>query len=445
MKNKLLKKSLLLLTAASITLGVVGCGSSTSKAGNESTKVVTDAKTDAKAENIKLRVMWWGSQARHDATQKALDLYTEKNPHVTFEAEYLGFDGYWDKLSTQAAAGNAPDIIQMDTAYLNDYASRNILADISEGINTSDMDAALLETGVVNGKLYALPSGSTTIAMPYNRALLESLGVELPKDGWTWDDYFTFGKELKSKVAPGQYPLYDVTLGIGAFPIYSMYQLANGKGHPYTPDGKTNIDKDTWTQWMTIHKELRKEGIVPPAEIMVTEKDDAQSDLLVNGTVFIKTAASSQMSSFDGFNPGAYDMVTMPRAQESGGWLKASMFWSLSKDSKHIEEAKKVVDWLINDPEAGEILGVTRGLPVSSKIVEQLEPTFTDADKIAINVIKNTAPDAQVFVPEPKGWSNFPIKDYKDIAEKVAFENLTIEEGYEALLKAIKDYEENAN
>ena len=80
--------------------------------------------------SITLRIMWWGSQARHDATLKALDLYS-KEPGHHIRAGYQSFDGYQDKLSTQSAGKNTPDIFQMDAAWFNDWASSGRLEDLS--------------------------------------------------------------------------------------------------------------------------------------------------------------------------------------------------------------------------------------------------------------------------------------------------------------------------
>lgn len=50
-------------------------------------------------------MMWWGSQARHDATLKVIDLFEKKNPNIKINGEYMGSDGYFDKLNTQVAGG----------------------------------------------------------------------------------------------------------------------------------------------------------------------------------------------------------------------------------------------------------------------------------------------------------------------------------------------------
>ena len=38
------------------------------------------------------------------------DMYEELNPNVTIEREFAGWGPYWEKLATQVAGGNAPDM-----------------------------------------------------------------------------------------------------------------------------------------------------------------------------------------------------------------------------------------------------------------------------------------------------------------------------------------------
>ena len=67
---------------------------------------------------VELRVMWWGSDARHKATLDAIKLFEEKNPGIKIKAEYSGYEGYLEKLSTQMSGKTAPDVMQVDWNWL---------------------------------------------------------------------------------------------------------------------------------------------------------------------------------------------------------------------------------------------------------------------------------------------------------------------------------------
>ena len=106
--------------------------------------VLTLAMTAASAdETITLRFSWWGGDARHEATMKVIEQFEELHPNITIEPEYGSSDGYNDKLATQLAGGTAPDIIQIDPAFLPSYAlsEAGYLVDLM----TTDFDFSLMD------------------------------------------------------------------------------------------------------------------------------------------------------------------------------------------------------------------------------------------------------------------------------------------------------------
>lgn len=438
MKKTLFTAALSLAVTASLTACGGNSGDS-AKPGNSAQPSASQQPAEtAKASNepVKLRIAWWGSQERHDATQKALAQYTQLHPNVTFESEFSGWDGYFDKLGVQFSAKNAPDIIQMDAAYLNEYVGRNLVADLGS-INVADMDKALIESGKINGKLYAMPLGSAAFGMVYDKTVIEKLGLSVPAWDWTWDDYYKFGEEAKAKLGKDKYVFVDQSSDLYD---YTAYQLSQGKGQVFT-DNKLTIDKNTWLAYMNKQTEMRKAGIVTPADMTTTDKElDPKQDNVVNGNAIARHIFSNQVGSINALKPDAFGFTTLPKGSQTGGWLKPGMFWSVNASSKQLEEAKKFVDWFINDQEAGKTLGLTRGIPGNSKVVSMLQPNFSATDKVSMDFINKVAPSAQKFVAEPQGWGNFK-KDYKTIVEKIMFNKATPEQAYDELMKKAKEYD----
>jgi multiple sugar transport system substrate-binding protein len=100
------RKSLLPKAAAAaavLSLALTGCGGA------------PQASSDGP---VTLRFSWWGSDTRHKMTEKLIAAFEAENPNINVEGEYGDWSGYWDKLATQVASQDAPDIIQMDAAYL---------------------------------------------------------------------------------------------------------------------------------------------------------------------------------------------------------------------------------------------------------------------------------------------------------------------------------------
>jgi len=396
-------------------------------------------KTTSVEENVKLRIYWWGAQNRHDATQKAMDMYTKLHPNVTFEPEFSGWDGYWDKLASMTAAGNMPDIVQMDSYYLADYADKNQLADLGS-LNMADVEPALLDTGKYKDKLYAIPLGNNALGFVYNKKLMVESGIELPQNGWTWEDVKRIGQEAKAKLGEDVYFTQDFTW---QYMNYEAYQLSRGKGHPITTDGIFNFDQQTFLDYMNMYENFRKEGLAPPPDVSLAHKDfDPKFDLMANGTALSRFIYAVQIPSLESLAPDTYELVSHPKEEQNGAWLKPSMFWSASAKSKHLEEAKAFIDWFVNDVQANEVLMAGgRGAPSSTKVVEALDAHFTPIDKKANDLINLVAQDPAPFNPGAPGWASFRDKDFKDIGEQIMFGELTPEKAWDLLVSKAKSYQ----
>ena len=115
-----------------------------------------------------------------------------------------GWDGYFDKLATQAAAGAMPDIVQMDYLYITTYANNGSVADlkpyIDNGtIDVTNIDPVLYGSGEINGKLAGMVLSSSLLAFTYNPEVLASAGVEEPNADWTWDDFIADCTQIAEK------------------------------------------------------------------------------------------------------------------------------------------------------------------------------------------------------------------------------------------------------
>ena len=144
----------------------------------------------AKKDTGPLRIMWWGSQARHDRTLRVLDMLKEKTG-IKFEAEFYGFDDYISKLNILIAANDAPDLMQMGgnfptyidhIEFLNKY--------LKDGtIDISNTDESFIGITTLEGNTIGLSSGTNAPAIAYDPALFEKAGVPQPHFKWTWDEY----------------------------------------------------------------------------------------------------------------------------------------------------------------------------------------------------------------------------------------------------------------
>ena len=91
-----------------------------------------------------LALAWWSNPTRTKNTEAMIAAYQTANPDVKITGQPGEFASYWDKLATQTAGGTAPDIIQMDMAYIAEYGTRGALLDLK------DVDVSKFVEGTVD-------------------------------------------------------------------------------------------------------------------------------------------------------------------------------------------------------------------------------------------------------------------------------------------------------
>jgi oligogalacturonide transport system substrate-binding protein len=153
-----------------------------------------------------LRVSWWGGDARHAATQAALEACGEKHGH-TISPEFTGFDGHLERLTTQLAGGTNPDIMQVNWPWLPLFSRDGTgLADLKELahiIDLSQWSDELLATGMRNGKLNGLPVSITGRVLFANVKTFEEAGIDVPD---TWDGMIEAAATFREKLGDNYFP-----------------------------------------------------------------------------------------------------------------------------------------------------------------------------------------------------------------------------------------------
>ena len=153
---------------------------------------------------------------------------------MTIEGQPGEFSSYWDKLATQTAGNTAPDIIQMDMAYIAEYGSRGALLDLEEnGVDTSKFAEGTVDSGKIDGKLVGVNAGINSPVILANPDIFEKAKVDLPDDNtWTWDECKEIGAEITAKAGDGS---YGMTAHLQRRSCSSAFLRQNGK-ELFTPE-----------------------------------------------------------------------------------------------------------------------------------------------------------------------------------------------------------------
>ncbi|MGP5076788.1 ABC transporter substrate-binding protein [Brachybacterium alimentarium] len=341
-----------------------------------------------------LRFAWWGNTTRDELTRTALEAYQDVEPDLTVSAEPGDWSGYWDKLATQVAGGDAPDIIQMDEGYLAEYSSRKILLDLSTtDFDTDGIDPDALDAGMVDEGLFAVNAGINAPVLLANPDLFEAAGVDMPDDTtWTWEDLLEIATKISENTPEGTYGVQQ--FGAAGGPPLSVFLRQLGADR-FGPDG-VGYTADQLEKWMDFALELQDSGAAPPASVAVEEAGQSVDQaLFAVGKCAIQAQWSNQVVTLDAALDGKVVILRMPSMTGSAAdaqlWYKASMYFSVAATSQKQDDAVALVDWLLNSVDAGKILLAERGVPANLEVREAIVPELTDSDLKAVDFIEAIA------------------------------------------------------
>lgn len=414
-----------------MSMALAGCGNG----GNDAASDGPVTKSDG---NVTITINWWGGDNRIKQTQKVVEAFEKEHPNITVDAIYADWSGYWDKLATSIAGGDAPDVIQMDEMYLAAYGSQGSLLDLDrakEFLKTDELDKSVADMGKYDGKQYAMPQSTTPFGLAVNLDILDKLGVKLPDntDSWTWDEFNDFQKEI-----------YDKSNGevVGALMPNNGYGLtlwARQHGEDLFKGGKMVISEGTLAKFFDKTLDLIKAGMGGDGNRWAEQSGlGVDQSAFGTGKAALNFTQSTQITAYSKA-AGTENMVlvNMPSDTKGGwGYIKPGMYWSVSSRSQHPAEAAMLVDYLVNSETAGKIIGTERGIPANNKVRASLAKTLEGPDKKAMDFVDTFEKVTGGEAPEitPNGASDI-MKTIGRYQEAVVFGKQTPAEAAKAMIE----------
>ncbi|WDR01983.1 sugar ABC transporter substrate-binding protein [Devosia algicola] len=217
------------------------------------------------------------------------------HPNVEIEVQVTPFDQYLQKLTSQIAGGDSPDVAAVENTPFPQFVSRNILQDLTPylentpNFSLSDFFPALIDRYTVEGKVYGIPYDAQPRAMLfYNPAMLEAAGVDAPTDQWDWEDMRAAA--LKLSDASGSEPEFGLCMA-SDFQDSWTYFLYGGGG-ALVDDSKapkmSMIDQQPAVDATNFYLDLMyKDKVMPTVQSLEAMGDpgDGCKTLFLNGRV----------------------------------------------------------------------------------------------------------------------------------------------------------------
>jgi multiple sugar transport system substrate-binding protein len=391
---------------------------------------------------VTIRFSWWGSDTRHALTQKVIDAFEAKYPNITVQADYTDWAGYWDKLATATAGGDAPDVITQEERYLREYATRGVLLDlntVADTLDTSKLDPSIVGAGTFDGAMYGVPTGVNVYTIVADPKAFADAGVAMPDDKtWTWADYLDIATKI-SKASGGKvYGTQDYAFNEPGFSIYARQQGQS----LYTEDGKVGYEDKLLAEWWQLSVDLRKSGAQPDgAKSVEVDSAGPEGSLLGTQTGAMGVWWTNQLGAISTASGHELKLLRFPGESEykrTGMYFKPAMYHSISAKTKHPQAAAQLVDFLENSPEAGKLLLSDRGLPANLEVRKAVQADFTPVDQQAAAFLADLQDEIVDGVAVPPVGSGEVAKIIRRINGEVLFDRLTPEQAAKQFTAEVK-------
>ena len=311
---------------------------------------------------------WAGTQGKADLEDGILKKFTQKNPGVTFQVDYVPWDKLNEKLATQIAGGTPSDLMMMGMGWTVPFAQKKVFAPLDESVlGQAKVPKLLLDNAKYNGKLYAVPLLLESRPFIYRKDLLAKIGIADPNRK-TLDEFTQMLREIKSKT--GKVPLDMLSSNLRQ--AWGQMTFAFG-GTKFSEDGmKSYFNSDQAVkalEWMVM---VQKEGLSDINQRVATGQPGSYQkgeNLLGWQNSFVWPTYSQQSPEL--VKDENLGMVLCPTADGSKKILyQGGTLIGLSTRSKSPDAALAVMQYMLTDDALAAASKSTGKVPANSNIAK---------------------------------------------------------------------------
>lgn len=374
-------------------------------------------------EEVTLDFAFWGNDDRADRYTRLIEAFNEEHPNITINMTFSDFPSFWEKRATEAAGRGLPDVFQFSDSYLRQYAEPGHILDlgtVSDQIDFSTFDDALLGTGRLEDVQYSLPTGYSMWANFMNDDLLAQYGVEAPDGSGSFEDFDEWMGDVTEASGGAVFGGTDYTQRIQGF---ELVLRADGR-NLFTEDGELGFTEDDLRDYWEGGADIR-DGVTAPQKTL--EELSPKS-----GFGGLVTTSEMSWSNFLGgyladSGASSISIIAPPTAEEGSKDLyqQGGLQVAIAANTEHPEAAALFLDFVVNSPEAGEIFGTTLGFPASSSKLEGT--TLEGVDKQVADYIASVADRVGEAPPVPViGYGSLEQK-FWELGKEIGLGTMTVD------------------
>ncbi|MCC6697599.1 MAG: ABC transporter substrate-binding protein [Candidatus Hydrogenedentes bacterium] len=174
------------------------------------------------------------SGAAGDAQDTLVARFNEQHPDTKVTSEFQGsYSDLATKLLTAAAARRGPQVTQLGTFEIRQFAKSGVLVDLKplmngpNGLDTSGWSGTLIAAGEIDGGVYWLPFNVAVPVLYYNQDAFTDAGLSGPPE--TWADFFSYARKLTRRGDKDAVQMSGLALWNITWPLLSMFWSEGGE------------------------------------------------------------------------------------------------------------------------------------------------------------------------------------------------------------------------
>ncbi len=139
---------------------------------------------------------------------------------------------YEDKVNAALTSNDLPDILYVDGPNIANYAANGVIVPIGDFFTEEDLSDfvdSIKVQGTYEDELYALGATESSVALFYNKDMLDEAGLTAPdklEDAWTWSDFREAAEKLTKEGVTGTNIIMDQ--GEGLPYVLEQFWISNG-------------------------------------------------------------------------------------------------------------------------------------------------------------------------------------------------------------------------
>ena len=391
---------------------------------------------------------------------------------LPFTLNFQFLADYWNQLALAIAGGESDDVAWAHISTLSGLVAKGVYQPIDDAVaqyapdvkaNTPDY---VLKSGMVGGKLYALPR---VIPMAEYRNCYLIRGDLREKYGiapiTTLDGFNQYLAAIKAN-EPDMFPLagdYNVE---PLFPVYANYYFPVGDGGRYpvyvdptdpTHTVKTFFDSDAAANVFAEVQNRVTNGYIPTDDSKITSATSGFENGMVGAIPSNNFSESEDIDTFTQNLPGASIETVLLNPSPAYIYQSADNMLAVPSTSTHVNEAVSLINWIKSSQDNYDlwtygVKGVNYNLDGNSVSLDGIatDKTYTTMSWMwnDLNLARFSKNLPQTYLDQLKSWDSAAVQtpfigfalDQSDITAQVGNVDAVLQEYYPALCKGTMNY-----